>query len=194
MVKHGCGCWDIHCMYIIYVYVNITYICIYIYVYIFHIYIIFILYMYTYNYIYAYRYTYIHNFRVFSPPGNTEKKQAVAGLPLRMPTACISPVWDGRGCKTKTTCGNIHQNFRFGGHENGTQEGYVFFGCKKPSKVSDLFWKQLIWTPLTNHRFPTSPSQTYLPTDIVSGRVRVKCVYLTPRKDIAPKPFCKECV
>ena len=74
-------------MYIIYVYVNITYICIYIYVYIFHI--LYLYFMYTYNYIYAYRYTYIHNFRVFSPPGVTEKKQAVAGLPLRIPTACV---------------------------------------------------------------------------------------------------------
>ena len=54
MVKHGCGCWDIHCMYIIYVYVNITYICIYIYT---CIYFISILYLY---YICIHIITYMH--------------------------------------------------------------------------------------------------------------------------------------
>lgn len=38
--------------------------------------------------------------------------------------------------------------------------------------------------PETNHRVPTSPSQTYLPTATISR----------PWKDIAPKPFCKECI
>ena len=69
-----------------------------------------------------------------------------------------------------TTCGNIHLQ------QNGTHERYVF----RLEEAIKSEW--LILKPVTNPRVPTCPSQTYLPTDTVSGRVPAKWIYLHPAK------------